>query len=39
MKFDPKVKLGDFNFFCADYISEIRIAISPKLSEEHAHLE
>jgi hypothetical protein len=36
----PEVKLRDFNiFFCAEYTSEIRFAISAKLSEKQAHLE
>jgi hypothetical protein len=35
----PEIKLYDFNvFFFADYKPEIRFAISPKLSEEQAHI-
>ena len=39
-KICPKVELGDFNvFFCGDYRSHICFVISPKPSEEQAHLE
>jgi len=36
----PEVKLSVHNvLFCADYRSEIRFAIAPKLPEEQAHVK